>query len=76
MVSLFYLHYYVSVSFCMHLNLTPINNFSTATERNLAADLQLVSALSWLRSPHLSQHTPFVREETIILVKTGHLPFA
>jgi len=29
---------------------------------------------SWLRSPHLSQHTPFVgTEETLILVKTGHL---
>ncbi|KXI26866.1 cupin domain-containing protein [Paraglaciecola hydrolytica] len=32
-------------------------------------------ALSWLRNPHLSQHQPFVEEqETIILVKTGHLP--
>lgn len=30
--------------------------------------------LSWLRNPHLSSHTPFVREETTILVKTGHLP--
>jgi anti-sigma factor ChrR (cupin superfamily) len=31
-------------------------------------------ALSWIRSPHLSQHQPFVEEqETIILVKTGHL---
>jgi len=29
---------------------------------------------SWLRSPHLSQHTPFVEIETLILVKTGHLP--
>lgn len=29
---------------------------------------------TWLRSPHLSQHTPFVEEETIIYVKTGHLP--
>lgn len=29
---------------------------------------------SWLRSPHLSQHTPFVELETVILVKTGHLP--
>ena len=28
---------------------------------------------SWLRSPHLSQHTPFVKVETLILVKTGHL---
>lgn len=31
-------------------------------------------ALSWLRSPHLSQHQPFVRQDTIIWVKTGHLP--
>lgn len=30
--------------------------------------------LSWLRSPHLSQHHPFVKEETVILVKVGHLP--
>ena len=30
---------------------------------------------SWIRNPHLSQHLPFVDEgETIILVKTGHLP--
>ena len=29
---------------------------------------------SWMRSPHLSQHTPFVKQETLILVKTGHLP--
>lgn len=28
---------------------------------------------SWLRSPHMSQHHPRVEEETIILVKTGHL---
>ena len=27
----------------------------------------------WLRSPHLSEHFPFVEEETIIFVKTGHL---
>lgn len=31
-------------------------------------------ARSWLRNPHLSQHHPFVDEETVILVKTGHLP--
>lgn len=30
--------------------------------------------LSWLRSPHMSQHNPFVKEETLILVKVGHLP--
>jgi len=28
---------------------------------------------SWLRSPHLSEHFPFVEEETLIYVKTGHL---
>ena len=28
---------------------------------------------TWIRSPHNSQHTPFVEEETIIWVKTGHL---
>lgn len=28
---------------------------------------------SWMRSPHLSEHFPFVKEETIIFVKTGHL---
>lgn len=29
---------------------------------------------TWLRNPHASEHFPFVAEETIILVKTGHLP--
>lgn len=29
---------------------------------------------TWIRSPHLSEHLPFVKEETVILVKTGHLP--
>ncbi len=29
---------------------------------------------TWLRSPHLSSHHPYVEEETIIWVKTGHLP--
>ena len=29
---------------------------------------------TWMRSPHLSQHHPFVEELTVILVKTGHLP--
>jgi anti-sigma factor ChrR (cupin superfamily) len=29
---------------------------------------------SWIRSPHLSQHTPFTKEDgALILVKTGHL---
>ena len=30
-------------------------------------------ALSWLRSPHMSQHQPFSREGCLILVKVGHL---
>jgi anti-sigma factor ChrR (cupin superfamily) len=29
---------------------------------------------TWIRSPHLSKHFPYVEEETLILVKTGHLP--
>lgn len=29
---------------------------------------------SWIRSPHLSEHFPRVVEETLILVKVGHLP--
>ncbi len=29
---------------------------------------------TWIRSPHLSQHTPFSREGCLILVKVGHLP--
>lgn len=29
---------------------------------------------TWLRNPHMSQHHPFVDKETVILVKTGHLP--
>jgi anti-sigma factor ChrR (cupin superfamily) len=30
--------------------------------------------LTWIRSNHLSVHRPWVEEETVILVKTGHLP--
>lgn len=29
---------------------------------------------SWIRSPHMSEHTPYVEEETLIWVKVGHLP--
>lgn len=29
---------------------------------------------TWIRSPHLSKHTPRVEEDTIIWVKVGHLP--
>ncbi|MEA1989335.1 MAG: cupin domain-containing protein [Pseudomonadota bacterium] len=28
---------------------------------------------TWLRSPHLSEHFPYVDEDTLIYVKTGHL---
>ena len=28
---------------------------------------------SWTRNPHLSRHFPYVKEETLILVKVGHL---
>ncbi len=28
---------------------------------------------TWLRSPHLSEHFPYVVQETIIMVKVGHL---
>lgn len=31
---------------------------------------------TWMRSPHMSEHCPFVKDETVILVKTGHLPFS
>jgi anti-sigma factor ChrR (cupin superfamily) len=28
---------------------------------------------TWLRSPHMSRHHPYVEQETLILVKTGHI---
>jgi anti-sigma factor ChrR (cupin superfamily) len=28
---------------------------------------------SWIRSPHMSRHNPYVEKETVILVKVGHL---
>jgi anti-sigma factor ChrR (cupin superfamily) len=28
---------------------------------------------SWIRSPHKSEHNPYVEEETVIWVKMGHL---
>lgn len=28
---------------------------------------------SWIRSPHMSKHNPYVEQDTIILVKVGHL---
>jgi len=30
---------------------------------------------TWIRSPHMSRHDPYVEQETIILVKVGHLPY-
>lgn len=27
---------------------------------------------SWIRSPHMSTHTPYVEQDTVILVKVGH----
>ena len=29
---------------------------------------------TWIRSPHLSRHFPYVEQETLIWVKVGHLP--
>ncbi|PFG57835.1 anti-sigma factor ChrR (cupin superfamily) [Vibrio sp. ES.051] len=29
---------------------------------------------TWVRNPHQSEHFPYVEEETVIWVKTGHLP--
>jgi anti-sigma factor ChrR (cupin superfamily) len=29
---------------------------------------------TWIRSPHLSSHHPYVEEDTLIWVKVGHLP--
>ncbi|MFH4796827.1 cupin domain-containing protein [Vibrio alginolyticus] len=40
----------------------------------LRDELGTYPALSWIRSPHMSEHFPFVEQETIIWVKTGHLP--
>jgi len=28
---------------------------------------------TWMRNPHMSEHTPFVEEDTLIWVKVGHL---
>jgi len=28
---------------------------------------------TWIRSPHMSRHNPYVEQDTIILVKVGHL---
>ena len=39
----------------------------------LIDELGRYPAGSWIRSPHLSQHQPFVEQDTLIWVKTGHL---
>lgn len=31
---------------------------------------------TWLRSPHRSEHFPYVEEDTVIWVKVGHLPLS
>lgn len=28
---------------------------------------------TWVRSPHMSKHNPYVEQDTVILVKVGHL---
>lgn len=32
------------------------------------------TAGTWIRSPHMSAHTPYVEQDTLLWVKTGHLP--
>tara|TARA_R110000737_G_scaffold346264_1_gene375831 strand:- start:1345 stop:1998 length:654 start_codon:yes stop_codon:yes gene_type:complete len=39
----------------------------------LIDELGRYPAGTWIRSPHLSQHHPFVEQDTLIWVKTGHL---
>tara|TARA_R110000744_G_scaffold296623_1_gene406507 strand:- start:4181 stop:4834 length:654 start_codon:yes stop_codon:yes gene_type:complete len=39
----------------------------------LIDELGRYPAGSWIRSPHMSQHQPFVEQDTLIWVKTGHL---
>jgi len=29
---------------------------------------------TWVRSPHLSAHQPYVERDTLLWIKTGHLP--
>ena len=29
---------------------------------------------TWIRSPHMSEHNPYVEQDTLIWVKVGHLP--
>ena len=32
-----------------------------------------LSAGTWLRNPHNSEHCPYVEEDTVIWIKTGHM---
>jgi anti-sigma factor ChrR (cupin superfamily) len=43
-------------------------------EGELLDELGRYPAGTWIRSPHGSQHLPYVEQETLIWVKTGHLP--
>ncbi|MFT6914622.1 MAG: anti-sigma factor ChrR (cupin superfamily) [Motiliproteus sp.] len=43
-------------------------------EGELIDELGRYPAGSWIRSPHGSQHHPQVEQDTLIWVKTGHLP--
>ena len=31
---------------------------------------------TWIRSPHLSAHQPYVEQDTLLWVKTAHLPIS
>jgi anti-sigma factor ChrR (cupin superfamily) len=43
-------------------------------EGELIDELGHYPAGTWIRSPHGSQHNPYVEQDTLIWVKTGHLP--
>jgi anti-sigma factor ChrR (cupin superfamily) len=43
-------------------------------EGELIDELGRYPAGTWIRSPHLSQHCPYVEQDTLIWVKVGHLP--
>ena len=43
-------------------------------EGELIDELGRYPAGTWIRSPHMSQHSPYVESDTLIWVKVGHLP--
>ena len=43
-------------------------------EGELIDELGRYPAGTWIRSPDMSQHNPYVEEDTLIWVKVGHLP--